>query len=245
MRPISFPAPHTQYQQPIPPAFQGVALAPRQASQTIPALIRGMPKPSRMIRTFDFQDFAKATMSQIKLIYGMIIGSRVVAGSTRSKNEVREVLYRDPLGYAFWFFATPMIQRWFMKGVTPQKYKEAVFFEKPKPDGLLRRLNWRLNPLVRYDIPTSKQVMDRQRQATELIQTRLGQATEPKAKAQLQKALSNVDQYYKGVLKYRNLATGVGMAITIALLGVGINLLNIHLTNKRISEEGNPSQPRH
>lgn len=216
-----------------PPRFTGLAtLASR------PALSMAPHRVGSALKRLDFKDLGQATLDQIKLIYGLCILSRIYNAAQRSKNEVREVAIRDSLGFGFWFFATPMIQRLFLKTLPPKPYRDALVQATPNPtkaqgfrDALslsttdkLRYANWRLNPISHYTIPSSKQVNDQMAQALNSLERagyRPGSIT-----------MGKLETHYKHLLKWRNLATGAGTLITIALLGVGINMYNIYLTNK-------------
>lgn len=202
----------------------GNATAIKIGSQTAGNAI----KASSSLKWLDFQELGTATLKQIQLIYGLCILSRIAAASTRSKNEVRETTTRDSMGYAFWFFATPMMQRGVL-AMAPAKYRSGLIQQRPAPEsGALRKLNHTLNPLSRWSIPSSQQVKDRMHQALQTLEKQ-GYGPETDAYLQLQK-------HFQGMVKWRNLATGFGMAATVGLLGIGINLYNIHMTRKKVAQ---------
>lgn len=185
-----------------------------------------------LMRFLDFQELAAATINQIKVIYGLCILSRIAAAATRSKNEVREVATRDSMGYAFWFFATPMIQRLFLRFCSPEDLRPGLIVEKAKPEAApgimnkLKRLSWQISPLSRWEIPSAHQVKDRMAHAL--------QALEKQGISHSDEAYVKMQKHFKSLVKWRSLATGLGWGITIALLGVGINLYNIYMTKRNL-----------
>lgn len=203
------------------------------------------------LKAFDFKEMAAANLTQIKLIYGLCILSRIYNASRRSKNEVREVTTRDSMGFTFWFFATPIIQRLFLKTLVPRHLREALVQKAAPPEataglrGKLSLLNYKLNPMSRWVIPSSQQIKDQMHQALETMNRSGvdGQLVKGKGMLKLLKgqqavgeeAYLKVFSYYKNLLKYRNLATGLGWAVTIGLLGIGINMYNIHMTRKKVA----------
>ncbi len=199
-------------------------------------------KVSGLMRFLDFQELASATINQIKVIYGLCIMSRILAASTRSKNEVREVATRDSMGFTFWFFATPMIQRLFLRFLSPKDLRPGLIVEKAKPaatgGGLmntLKRLSWEISPLARWEIPSAHQVKDRMAHAL--------QALEKQGISHSDEAFIKMEKHFKNLIKWRSLATGLGWAITIALLGVGINLYNIYMTRRNLERSMKTGAP--
>ncbi|MEB3286752.1 MAG: hypothetical protein VKJ04_04555 [Vampirovibrionales bacterium] len=191
------------------------------------------PKNSgKLLKSLDFTDFAKTTANQVKLIYGMIILSRIAAAGTRSWNEVRETIVRDGSGFAFWLFTVPMFER-LMLYAMDHKYQKGLVIQKPKPIGsgfkaALKKLNYAINPLKRWEAPTSNQIKDRMAQVLDQLQKQgIGKDT---------------DLYRQTALKFKRVADkvnavkGAGVLLTIAMLGFVLPLLNIAVTRKNVKE---------
>jgi hypothetical protein len=203
-----------------------------------------VPKPtisSGLLRELDFSELAQSHITQIQLVYASCIASRIGAAyyrsehsPTKSRNEIRESILRDGTGYLFWFFATPIVQRLFLRAVTPQPYKDALLHLNPSPEargiwGILKKANWMFNPIARYTIPSSRQVGNHKAQALhDLVEAGIEMGSD---------AYKKTENYYKTLTKYRNFATAVGLGMTILLIGIGINLLNFYLTNQNVAKQ--------
>lgn len=195
------------------------------------------PAASRVLKTLDYQQLGDTALRQVQLIYGVCIASRIA--SSRSKNEVIETVTRDPLAWLSWFYAMPMLQRVFLKYAPgAAKYRDGLIAIKPQPTatgafGWLKKLNY-MNPLMRYDIPTRGQILDRKAQYLDkLVKAGVEETSEAYGKA---------SKYFDGVLKWRNFSTGLAMGLTIMILGVGIKYINIAVTKARMGA-GNNQQP--
>jgi len=186
------------------------------------------PATSKVLKAFDFHNLGDTSLRQVQFIYGAVIASRIA--SSRSVNEAIETVTRDPLAWVSWFYAMPILQRQFLKYVAPKNLRDGLIAVKPKPVGTgpmswLKKLNY-MNPLMRYDIPTRGQIIDRKAQFLDkLVRQGSGEATEAYAKA---------SKYFDGVLKWRNFSTGLAMGLTILILGVGIKYINIAVTRARM-----------
>lgn len=224
-----------------PPRFGGV-LNPLMVAHQLPGMQRA--GIGNALKQFDFKELGIATIPQIMLIYGMCILSRMYNAWVRSKNEFREEVVRDSMGFSFWFFGTPIIQRAFLKLCAPAPYRQALLEINPKPLGRFsslplkekaRALNWYLNPLARYSLPSTKQVQEQEKLALEKME-KAGYTTHSGE-------FAHVRDYYKNLVKWRNFATGLGYLVTIGLIGIGINLYNIHITKKNMQRQGIPPVP--
>jgi hypothetical protein len=193
----------------------------------------GLSTSRKLLNRLDYRDFGSSSISQIQLIYAGCIGWRLVAANQRRKesptkswNEVRENALRDSMGYLFWFFATPILQRGILAYVT-KKYDPSIGNslyqinqDVANGKGVMGKLKaW--NPLYRVNIPTSDQVKNQKKQAL----AHLTEGTEAYKKA---------ETFYNKLSKYRNIATGLGLINTILLIGILINLLNFYLTRKNM-----------
>ncbi len=193
------------------------------------------PKISKALQYFDFRDLGFSHVGQIQLVYAGCILWRLIAANERRKaspsqswNEIRESALRDSVGYAFWFFGTPTLQRLYLK-VFPSKEMEKALIQPTRNNetGAWATLK-KWNPISGYAIPTSEQVRDMKTQAIARLKT-----------AEIEKSSENfqrVEKYYKRLLHHRNIATGMGLLSTIGLLGIGINYLNFYLTQKNVKE---------
>ena len=195
---------------------------------------------SNLLNHLDYRSFGTSSVSQIQVVYAGCILWRLIAANerrrkspTKSWNEVREILRRDPFGYMLWFFATPMLQRAILVYIS--KYHDPSIGESlrrtnPKiaqGKGLLGKLKaW--NPLYRIEIPSSAQIKDLWVQC----QKDLEKAGFTKGTPAFQK----VQAHCQKLLMYRNIATGLGLLNTIAWLGLIINLLNFYLTRKNVEK---------
>src|SRR5262249_52461544 len=121
------------------------------------------------MKKMDFKELGSATIPQIMLIYGACILSRMYNAGKRSKNELREEITRDSMGYTFWFFGTPILQRLFLKAFAPAPYGKALLALKQNPHGpfaslnakqKLRALNHQFNPIAHYGLPSTRQIKE-------------------------------------------------------------------------------------
>lgn len=191
----------------------------------------------RALKHFDYREMGVSHVNQIQIIYASCILWRLLAANERRKaspnkswNEIRESALRDSVGYAFWFFGTPLLQRAYLQMATRHNpdLKKALIQRNPGANDFttLKGMLKAINPLTSLNIPTSEQVRDQMQQAIhDLKQAGI---------APTDKAFLKTEQYYKELMKHRNLATAVGLGSTILLLGLGINFLNFYLTQKNV-----------
>lgn len=199
-----------------------------------------LPKVSRLAKTYDFQTLANSAVKQVMLIYAFCIFSRWGAAATRSWNELRESTVMNGLGWTGWFYTTPMLLKFFLYHAVPKNkdgmpLRELVAAKTPKPEGTkwvdkLRRLNWRINPLVRYEVFSPEQLAAVKTRTLHEIEKASGSAANKTALVQ------KIDSQFRHALNWIRLSKGLGIISTIAFLGVGINLVNIAITNKNIAE---------
>lgn len=193
-----------------------------------------VPKAGGFLRYFDYQKLGDTSVNQIKLLYGSVILSRFAAAATRSWNELRETMTRDTLGYTFWLFTVPMLQRLILRfAVRDKQYRNALLRTVPKPEatgikGAIKKLLWAVSPVSRWQIASSSEIKDWGKQALYQL--------ERQGVSQSDEVFKKTEKYFHELLKRRNLTTGFGVALTIAILGVGINLVNMALTRKAVAE---------
>lgn len=207
-----------------------------------------LPKIGDYLKHFDFREVGASPVNQIQLVYAACIVWRLLAANERRKasptkswNEIRESALRDSVGYAFWFFGTPTLQRLYLATV-PKEYKKALIQENPGTAAKPPANGWqhiketirKWNPITGYAIPTSEQVKDLKAQALHDLK----KLDIPASHENFQK----VDNYYKKLLTHRNMATGIGLLSTIGLLGIGINYLNFYLTRKNMERRAKELQ---
>ncbi|WP_373532898.1 hypothetical protein [Vampirovibrio sp.] len=204
------------------------------AGEQPPAPKKLAPQLGKALKYFDFRDVGLSHVAQIQLVYAACILWRLVAANQRRKasptqswNEIRESLLRDSVGYAFWFFGTPTLQRLYLKMI-PKDYQKALIHtnQQHQPGPWQKIKQW--NPISRYAVPTSEQVKDMKAQALARI--------EDAGIKKSDEAFLKVEDYYKKLMTHRNVATGIGLLSTIGLLGIGINYLNFYLTNRNVKQ---------
>lgn len=197
------------------------------------------PKIGNVLKYLDFKTIGASHVNQIQIIYASCIAWRLLAANERRKaspskswNEIRESAMRDSVGYAFWFFGTPIIQRLYLGAMAPKNIRNSLILAtKADPNDKSSKL-WRwikqYNPITGQSIPTSEQVKDLRAQALlDLKNANISEASNE---------FHKVEQQYSNLLKHRNLATGIGLLSTIALLGIGINYLNFYLTQRNVKQ---------
>lgn len=204
------------------------------------------PQVSRLLKHFDFTDIGNSHVKQIQLVYAACILWRLAAANERRKasptqsyNEIRESLLRDSVGYAFWFFGTPTLQRLYL-GCIPDRYKDSLIQKTPTEktaNGFWQKTKTTLkkwNPITGYAIPSSEQVKDLRTQALQALHKQ-----DIKTSSETYK---QVEHFYNKLVMHRNMATGVGLVSTILLLGIGINFLNFYLTNRNVERRNKELQ---
>ncbi|MEB3245997.1 MAG: hypothetical protein VKJ06_08455 [Vampirovibrionales bacterium] len=181
------------------------------------------------LKAIDFAQPAYTPLLQNQVIYATTIGARIHAASLRSGNEMRETAVRDCTGYLFWYFASDIILRAYLKKALPKSMQPALLKERPKPNGGFAELMWKLNPTARYEVPTSHQVQARHKLTLERLEQKLGKGSEA-----FKKAEPVVEQYFKELLQHRYAARALGIAFAIGILSVGIQALNMFLTHENV-----------
>lgn len=216
---------------------------------------------STMMRAFDYPVARMTPLRHAQFIYAVIIVSRCVAALQRSYNEFREHATRDILGWATWFYLSHMWQRVLLGKLLPLLSKEYATVYKPLlvkevttlPQGTglkasIQRLNWRLhNPLYRIEITSAEQLRDRKKQMLDHLWKKLQQQVEEKAlpntareaiqqqtEALFKESYVPVHNLLERAWQWRQVAKFTGFAMVFAVLGIGINYLNMYLTNKNV-----------
>ena len=165
------------------------------------------------------------TISQLKGIYGLTIISRLLA--TRDKDELRESLTKDFLGFLSWLVLGDVVNR-----ITAESLDKSVmnrtkeienkgFFKRIFNSSLKTRDEILMETLAEHKISTVKKDGDK---------------VIAKTFKELLKELDNVPEQAREIAKKRlrtlNKAQLVGYAFSGLVLGLGIPNLNIYITNK-------------
>ena len=165
------------------------------------------------------------TISQLKGIYGLTIISRILA--TRDKDELREALTKDTLGFLSWLVLGDFVNR-----ITAETMDKSVmnrtkdvadkgFFKRIFNSSLKTRDEILVETLAKNGIDTVKKDGDK---------------TVAKTFKELMKDLDKLPEQIRKTTKKRlgtlNKAQLAGYAFSGLVLGIGIPNLNIYLTNK-------------
>ncbi len=168
----------------------------------------GMQTP--LLNAFDFERPGITATPMNMLIYGSNILSRLTA--SRSSNELWENARRDGLSWLCWFYTTPVIQRLVVL-LAPKHVREALLRKNPKPiTGVLAKLNWHVNPLSRWHLMSSQQILDY-----------MGRPQ-----------LNPYRPFLNQLRRWRGGASTIGLLTAFFVLGIGINLVNIAITRRNV-----------
>jgi len=208
---------------------------------------QGAYNPGRFSRgfrhIFDFNKPGIAMVKQNMLIYSIVICSRVAAAYQRglasgSFEEVREHAVRDSLGLTFWFFAGTFMQRVALR-LIPKQYRDALVFNPymeskttqrlaTKTDGWSKfqnKLRQELSFLFKGEVVSAKQAQQR----GELIFKHFAESGI--------KTPKKLERYLRNLRNISNFIWLFGLLITIGLLGIGINFINIAITRKNVAKK--------
>ena len=156
------------------------------------------------------------TLNQFKLLYGLTIGSRFL--SARDKNELRESVIKDTLGYTNWLILGGMVSKLTARALGGEALINNPVAQQGGKKGLKYAFNWISKASVKsYDeilMPKAKQIV---KDGKVLPLAKMYKEASPMVKSQVKKiAASQVAGYlYSGLV-----------------LGVGIAKLNIFITKK-------------
>lgn len=169
---------------------------------------------------------AVPTMDQFKFIYGMTIMSRIFAA--RDKNETRESMIKDSLGFANWLilggFVSKLAAKAFNKGTV--NYSEKIHGKG----------TW--NYITKAVEKTHEEILYPALKKLGINVTENGKQIpfrtlmkSVKAIAKGEGANSKIAQEALSKLKYKNYAQMLGYLYSGIVLGIGIPKLNIAITN--------------
>lgn len=168
--------------------------------------------PKNLLSKLQFKGMTP-TVSQLKLVYGLTIASRIL--SARDKDEFRESMVKDTLGFLNLLVLGALVT----KGVARALDKSLINVSK---DGSKNFFKW----LTNSSLKTRDEVL-----YTEL--KKKGIATVKNGKELPFKELMKLaDKSTKGKLRALNIAQVAGYLYSGLVLGVGVPKLNIYMTNK-------------
>jgi len=157
------------------------------------------------------------SLDQIKLLYSTTVAGRIVASD--DKNELRETCTRDFFSYLNWL----VLGNFVTKGIVWSKdTNKSMFNFGTRKDKQItyKSIHDETNPLRRFwdwshgtSIKTHSEILDMERSKT----------------------IDAVSKAKK--LKLLNTAIGAGLVYSTVMLGIGVPILNMYLTNKKRTQE--------
>lgn len=202
--------------------------------------LKFLKSPSKFMDKMSFTG-KMPTINQLKGVYGVTIISRIF--SARDKDELREVLTKDTLGYLSWLVLGDIVNKLVADGLdkTVMNYKRG--FENANPfkrtfnASLKTRDEILIETLAQNGKTTTKQVGDK---------------TIAKSFKEMLKDVETLEPQVKKLTKKRlkalNAAQVAGYVFSGLVLGLGIPNLNIYITNaldkKRKAEAAKKEQQK-
>ncbi len=213
------------------------------AAKPLPKLL----KVNGFVKKLDYQKLLTTPRGQSHFIYVAMILSRLVAAGVRGAQidnyrEVYEHALRDTIGFTMFFFGSNFLLRFFTKAIFPNTWNQLM--TAPQADTIKRPFmgkaigdsgsrvakvvrgvrRWKY-ALVNSDLLSSSQVK-------ELGDKRLAQL---RAGGHVSTAkIENLAKEFKRMVTKRNAMSTLGLVVNIALLGIGIPLLNIVMTKNSV-----------
>lgn len=178
-------------------------------------------KPSEFLSKIQFKGMLP-TVDQLKLVYGMTIGSRLLAA--RDKDELRESAIKDSLGFLNLLVLGALVAKGSAKLL--DKSKSLITL---KPNSGKGFVNWLKNSTLR----NRDEVLLTELKAHGKEVIKDGKALTFKELMKLAETLpANVQKSLKGKLRVLNLSQAIGYLYSGLVLGVGVPALNAHMTAK-------------
>ncbi len=179
---------------------------------TAAALSTITTKPSKLLSKLQFQGVIP-TVSQLKLVYGLTIASRLLA--SRDKDELRESAVKDSLGFMNLLVLGALVT----KGIANACDKSLINVTK---DGSKNFFKW----LTNSSLKTRDEVLlsALKKQGIETVKD--GKAIPFK------ELVKYADKATKGKLRVLSIAQLAGYIYSGVVLGIGVPKLNIYMTNK-------------
>lgn len=178
-------------------------------------------KPSEFLSKIQFKGMLP-TVDQLKLVYGMTIGSRLLAA--RDKDELRESAIKDSLGFLNLLVLGALVAKGSAKLL--DKSKSLITL---KPNSGKGFVNWLKNSTLR----NRDEVLLTELKAHGKDVIKDGKALTFKELMKLSETLpTDVQKSLKGKLRVLNLSQAIGYLYSGLVLGVGVPALNAHMTAK-------------
>ena len=178
-------------------------------------------KPSEFLSKIQFKGMLP-TVDQLKLVYGMTIGSRLLAA--RDKDEPRESAIKDSLGFLNLLVLGALVAKGSAKLL--DKSKSLITL---KPNSGKGFVNWLKNSTLR----NRDEVLLTELKAHGKEVIKDGKALTFKELMKLAETLpADVQKSLKGKLRVLNLSQAIGYLYSGLVLGVGVPALNAHMTAK-------------
>ena len=169
-------------------------------------------KPKEFLNKIQFKGITP-TISQLKLVYGLTIASRLL--SARDKDELRESLVKDSLGFLNLLVLGALVT----KGIARGFDKSLINVTK---DGSKNFFKW----LTNSSLKTRDEVLYSALKAKNIKTVKDGKAIPFK------ELIKYADPETKAKLRALNLSQLAGYLYSGVVLGVGVPKLNIYMTNK-------------
>ena len=178
-------------------------------------------KPSEFLSKIQFKGMLP-TVDQLKLVYGMTIGSRLLAA--RDKDELRESAIKDSLGFLNLLVLGALVAKGSAKLLDKSKSLITI-----KPNSGKGFVNW-----LKYSTLRNRDevlLTELKAHGKEVIKD--GKALTFKELMKLSETLpTDVQKSLKGKLRVLNLSQAIGYLYSGLVLGVGVPALNAHMTAK-------------
>jgi hypothetical protein len=179
---------------------------------TLGAISTITTNPKNLLTKLQFKGMIP-TMSQLKLVYGLTIASRLL--SARDKDEFRESLTKDSLGFLNLLVLGSLVT----KGVARVFDKSLINVSKENSKNFLK---W----LTHSSLKTRDEIL-----YTELKNRGVATIRDGK-ELPFKELLKLADKSTKGKLRILNVAQIAGYLYSGLVLGIGVPKLNIYMTNK-------------
>ena len=172
------------------------------------------------------------TINQLKGIYGLTIMSRLLA--TRDKDELREALTKDTLGFLSWLVLGDIVNKLTAYALDDKKIENTVFnSSEQKAKGLWQTLKY----TFKSKLKTRDEILIETLSANNIdVVKREGNDVIAKKFKEMMKDLDQLPEEIRNSAKKRlktlNKAQFAGYLFSGLVLGLGIPNLNIYITNK-------------
>lgn len=182
------------------------------AAFTVGALATITTNPKKFLSKIQFQGMVP-TVSQLKLVYGLTIASRLL--SARDKDELRESAVKDSLGFLNLLVLGSLVT----KGVARGFDKSLINVTK---DGSKNFFKW----LTNSSLKTRDEVLYSALKQKGIATVKNGKAIPFKD------LIKQADKATKSKIRALNIAQVAGYLYSGLVLGIGVPKLNIYMTNK-------------